>query len=151
MITTVSASTSAPAATGIGRRRALTVIGATLAPAAVWLLAQATGTELAITLASRPPMVVSLPFVIGTALAASLAGWAALAGLQRMTGHARALWTSLAIAALLASFGPIAVVQTNAEVRTMLALMHLIVATVLILGLRRTVPAHRSTETGRSH
>jgi hypothetical protein len=151
MITAVSASTSAPAATGVGRRRALAVVGATLAPVAVWLLAQTTGTELAVTMASQPPMVVSLPFVIGTALAASLAGWAALAMLQRMTGHARALWTSLAIAALLASFGPVAIVQTNAEVRTVLALMHVIVATVLILGLRRTVPAHRAAETGRSH
>jgi hypothetical protein len=71
--------------------------------------------------------------------------------LQRMTGHARALWTTLAIAALLASFGPIAIVRTNAEVRTILALMHVIVATVLILGLRRTVPAHWTAETGRSH
>ena len=33
----------------------------------------------------------------------------------------------------------------------LLALMHVSVATVLILGLRRTVPAHRSAETGRSH
>jgi tagatose-1,6-bisphosphate aldolase len=88
---------------------------------------------------------------LGTALAASLAGWATLAMLQRMTGHARALWTSLASAALLASFGPVAIAQSNADVRTMLAMMHVSVATVLILGLRRTVPAHRSAETGRSH
>jgi peptidoglycan/LPS O-acetylase OafA/YrhL len=151
MITPVSASTSAPAATGVGRRRAFVVVGATLAPAAAWLLAQATGTELAVTLAGRPPMVLSLPFVIGTALAAALAGWAALALLQRMTRHARTLWTGLAIAALLASFAPVAIVQTNTAARSMLALMHVIVASVLILGLRRTVPARRATQTGRSH
>ena len=61
------------------------------------------------------------------------------------------LWISLASAALLASLGPVAIVQTNANVRAMLALMHVNAATVLILGLRRTVPAHRFAETGRSH
>jgi hypothetical protein len=61
------------------------------------------------------------------------------------------LWISLASAALLASLGPVVTVQTNADVRAMLALMQVSAATVLILGLRRTVPAHRSTETGRSH
>jgi hypothetical protein len=61
------------------------------------------------------------------------------------------LWISLAGAALLASLGPVPTVQTNADVRAMLALMHVSPATVLLLGLRRTVPAHRSVETGRSH
>ena len=67
------------------------------------------------------------------------------------TAGSTSLSISLAGAALLASLGPAATVQANAAVRTMLALMHVSVATVLILGLRRTVPAHRSTETGRSH
>ncbi len=52
--------------------------------------------------------------------------------------------------ALLASFGPVTIVQTTADVRTMLALMHVSAATVLLLSLGRTVPAHRFTETGRS-
>jgi Family of unknown function (DUF6069) len=151
MTTAVSASTSTRPATGPGRRRVLAVAGAALAPTAVWLLAQATGTELKVTLAGQPPMVISLPVVIGTALAASLAGWVVLAVLQRTTRHARALWTGLAIAALLASFGPVAIVETNAGVRALLALMHVTVATVLILGLRGTVPAHRAANAGGSH
>lgn len=151
MTTADSTSTSTRPATGPGMRRALAVVGATLAPTGVWLLAQATGTELKVTLASQPPMVISLPFVIGTALAASLAGWGALAVLQRTTSHARALWTGLAIAALLASFGPVAIVETTAGARALLALMHVTVATVLILGLRGTVPAHRSATAGRIH
>jgi hypothetical protein len=61
------------------------------------------------------------------------------------------LWISLASAALLASLGLVATVQTNADVPAMLALMHMSVATVLLPGLRRTVPAHRSAETLRSH
>ena len=56
---------------------------------------------------------------------------------------------SVGSAALLASFGSVAIVQANAGVRTMLALMHVSVATVLILGLRGTMPAHRSTEAGQ--
>ena len=146
MATAVTPSTSIPASTGVGKRRALAVVGAALAPTTVWLLAQATGIELEVIMAGQPPMVISLPFVVATALAASLAGWAALALLQRMTGHARALWTGLAIAALLASFGPVAIAEATAETRTLLALMHVIVATVLILGLRGTVPAHGSTQ-----
>jgi Family of unknown function (DUF6069) len=61
------------------------------------------------------------------------------------------LWISLASAALLGSLGPVTTVQTNADVRAVLALMHVSAATVLLLGLRRTVPAHRFAETGRSH
>ena len=151
MTTVASAATSTRPATGAGRRRALAVVGAALAPTAVWLLAHATGIELKVTLASQPPMVISLPFVISTALVASLAGWGALAVLQRTTSHARALWTGLAIAALLASFGPVAMVETNAGARAILVLMHLTVATVLILGLRGTVPAHRPANAERSH
>ena len=83
--------------------------------------------------------------VVVAALAPT-AGWAALAMLPRMTGHVRALWTSLAIAALLASLGPIAIVASTTETRILLALMHVIVAIALILGLRATIPAHRSAD-----
>ena len=144
MAVAVSPSISIPASTGVGRRRALTVAGATLAPTAVWLLAQATGIELEVTIAGRPPVVIGLPLVVATALAASLAGWAALAVLQQITGHVGALWTGLAITALLASIGPVATAQATAQTRTLLALMHVLVATVLILGLRGTLPAHGS-------
>lgn len=149
MATAVSVSTSIPAATGVGRRRAIAVVGAVLAPGAVSLLAQATGIELKITQSGQAPMVIGLPLVVATALAASLAGWAVLAVLQRMTGHARALWTGLALAALLASLGPIAIVETTTETHIVLALMHVIVAVVLILGLRATIPAHRSVDGGQ--
>jgi hypothetical protein len=150
MTATVSASTSTRPATPVGKRRALAVVGAALAPTVIWLLAPATGTELRVTLANLGPMVVSLPFVIGTALGASLAGWGALAMLQRFTSHARTLWTGLAIAALLASFGPVAIVDTSAGARALLALMHVTVASILILGLRGTVPTRRSATAGRN-
>ncbi|HEX5993561.1 MAG TPA: DUF6069 family protein [Jiangellales bacterium] len=140
----VPASTRPPVA--VRKRRALTAAGATLAATGVWLLAQATGTELTVTMAGQPPMTISLPFVVVTALAASLAGWAALAVLQRVARRGRALWTVLAIAALLVSFGPVAAAQTNAAARTLLALMHLAVAAVLIPGLVATVAARRAAD-----
>lgn len=152
MTTAVSVSPPPRLATAVRKRRALAVTGAALAPIAIWLLAQATDTELKVTLAGQPPMVVSLPFIVLTALAAALAGWAALAVLQRATSHARAQWTGLAVGALLASFGPIAIAQTSAAARIFLALMHVAVATVLVLGLRATVPApHRPANATRSH
>jgi hypothetical protein len=149
MTTAASVPASTRPATAVRKRRALAVAGAALAPTAVWLLAHVTGNELEVTLAGQPPMVVNLPFVVVTALAASLAGWAALAVLQRVSSHARTLWTGLAVAALLTSFAPLATVETNGAARTFLALMHVTVAAVLIPGLRGTLPARRMVDTER--
>jgi hypothetical protein len=55
--------------------------------------------------------------------------------------------TALAGTALLVSFGPVAAAQTDPTTRVFLALMHLAVAAVLIVGLRRTT--HANAE--RSH
>ena len=148
---TTPASVSAPTrpAATVRNRRTLVVAGAALAPTAVWLVAQATGHDLEVSLAGQPPVVVSLPFVVVTALVASLAGWGALAVLQRVTSHARTLWTGLAVAALIVSFAPIATVETNAAARTFLALMHVAVAAVLVPGLRGTLPARAMVDTER--
>ena len=43
MTNAVSASASVPVAVGMGKLRARAVVGATLAPTAVWVLAQALG------------------------------------------------------------------------------------------------------------
>jgi hypothetical protein len=45
MATAASVSTLIPTATGVGKRRAMAVVGASLAPSAVWLIAQAIGVE----------------------------------------------------------------------------------------------------------
>jgi hypothetical protein len=83
-MTTALAGTAPPRPAPTARtRRALVVAAVTLAPAAGWLIARATGTAFRITLVGQPPMTIGMPSVVVTALAASLAGWAALAGLQR--------------------------------------------------------------------
>ena len=64
----------------VGRRaRAVTVTAATTAAAAIWLVATIAGTTPTVGMQGRPPMTIGLPLVIATALAASLAGWGALA------------------------------------------------------------------------
>jgi peptidoglycan/LPS O-acetylase OafA/YrhL len=151
MTTAVSTTASTRPASATRRRRALVVAGAALAPSSVWLLAQATSTDLTVTLAGQPPMTISLPFVVVTAMAAGLVGWAALVVAQRTTRHPRTTWTCLALAALLGSFGPLAIAETSTTTRTFLALMHVAVAAVLIVGLRGTVAAHVPTNAERSH
>jgi hypothetical protein len=138
-MTTTQPSTPERAPTQVRRRRLLTLAGATLAPTLLWLLAKATGTELEVTVGGQPPMVITLPLVIAAALGASLAGWAALAVLRRVTGRGRVVWTARAVLALLLSLGPLATADTSPAARTYLVLMHVAVAAVLIPGLRGTV------------
>ena len=71
------------------------------------------------------------------AAAAALSGWALLAVLERTASRARLLWTVTAIVVLLLSMavGPPAGITTGA--RASLALLHLTVGLVVVLGLPR--------------
>jgi len=75
--------------------------------------------------------------VAATALIAGLAGWAALALLERFTRHARVIWTALAIVVLAVSLlGPLNGV--DATTKAALLGLHTVVGVVLIVGLPRT-------------
>lgn len=119
----------------VGRRRALTVAGATAAAVLLWIVAAATGVDFEVA-AVGPPMTVSLPLVVAAALFASLAGWGALALLERRTSRARQIWTALAVAVLLISLVPLPTAEAPTATRVCLALMHISVGAVLIPGLR---------------
>jgi lysylphosphatidylglycerol synthetase-like protein (DUF2156 family) len=124
------------------KSRALAVLAAVAAPAAIWLLAVPL-LDNRLRVPGRPgqePLEVGLPPVIVIALAAALSGWALLAALERLTRRARATWTIAAVVALALSFVLLADPATPAHVRIWLGLMHLAVAAVLIPALRRTVP-----------
>lgn len=71
------------------------------------------------------------------AAAAGLSGWGLLSVLERTAGRARLLWTVTAIVVLLLSLavGPPAGITTGA--RASLALLHLTVGLVVVLGLPR--------------
>lgn len=128
-----------PPTTRPALRRGMVVVAATAAAVLAWLLTLVTGTDLEVTAPDQPPMAVGFPQVLAVAAGASLAGWAALALLRRLTRHGRTAWTALALAVLLLSFLAVASVETTAPARVHLALMHVAVAAVLVPGLRRTV------------
>jgi hypothetical protein len=115
------------------------VLGATAAAVVIWIVATLAGGELTVSFGpGQPIQKITVINVIVAALLGSLAGWGLLALLRRFTANARAVWTAIAIiVALLSLGGPLSAV---ASVGTKVALvaMHLAVATVTIVGLRRT-------------
>ncbi|MFI6257012.1 DUF6069 family protein [Micromonospora zamorensis] len=80
---------------------------------------------------------ITLAAVVVAAAVAALLGWAILAVLEHLTNRARVWWTSVAVAVLLLSLlvGPPSGVGGGAKAA--LALLHLSVGVVLILGLPR--------------
>ena len=115
------------------------VLGATAAAVAIWAVATAAGADLTVSFGpGQPIQKVTVVNVVVAALVGSLAGWGLLALLRRFTANARAIWTVIAIVfALFSLGGPL---STTASTGTKVALvaMHLAVATVVIVGLRRT-------------
>ncbi|QKW39563.1 hypothetical protein HUT06_40645 [Actinomadura sp. NAK00032] len=119
------------------RRRRLWVTAlAVLAPVLVWLVADPLlGHRLRIADGERTLDISAVP-VVAVALLASLAGWGLLATLERFgPRRARAVWTGVAGAVLAVSFLPLTGDGMDGGTRVTLALMHLAVAAVLILGL----------------
>lgn len=144
-MTMTAPANDAPAAprTSHHLRRATAVLAAVLATGAIWLVAvPLLGVDLQVAQPSgRAPAEVTLPLVIVTALAASVAGWGLLALLERLTHRARTIWTSTAAVALVVSFTPLLAPGTPTAARTVLALLHLTVAAILIPALARSAAA----------
>jgi hypothetical protein len=115
------------------------VLGATAAAVAIWIVAFVAGADLTVSFgAGQPIQQITLVNVVVAALVGSLAGWGLLALLRRFTTNARAIWTVIAIIfALLSLAGPMSTIS-SAGTKVALVAMHLAVATVTILGLRRT-------------
>ncbi|WP_410821042.1 DUF6069 family protein [Micromonospora sp. 050-3] len=103
------------------------------------LLHSAAGVDLAVRSANSTRQVTVAAVVVATAVAA-LAGWALLAVLERRSNRSRVWWISIAVAVLLLSLvlGPPSGVGGGAKAT--LALLHLSVGVILILGLPRSRP-----------
>jgi Family of unknown function (DUF6069) len=116
-----------------------TVLGATAAAVAVWIVATLAGAQLTVSFgAGQPIQQITVLKVVVAALVGSLAGWGLLALLRRFTNNARAIWTVIAIVFTLFSLGgPLSTISTTGTKAALIA-MHLAVATVTIVGLRRT-------------
>ena len=115
------------------------VLGATAAATAIWAVATTVGAELTVSFGpGQPIQKITVVNVVVAALVGSLAGWGLLALLRRFTAKARAVWTVIAIVvALLSLAGPLSAIA-SAGTKMSLVAMHLAVATVLIVVLRRT-------------
>ncbi|MEO3922341.1 DUF6069 family protein [Micromonosporaceae bacterium B7E4] len=126
--------TGNPNATRIRLRR-LGVLGmaAVAAEAAFFVLRDAAGIELAARSGSSVTEVGPVA-VAATAILAALAGWGLLALLERFTTRARLIWTLVAVGFFVVSLlGPAGGVDPGA--RLGLAVLHLVPAVVLIVGL----------------
>jgi len=115
------------------------VLAATAAAVAIWAVATAAGADLTVSFGSGQPIQkVTVVNVVVAALVGSLAGWGLLALLRRFTTNARAVWTVIAIVfALFSLGGPLSTISSTGT-KVALVAMHLAVATVVIVVLRRT-------------
>ncbi|OKI67345.1 DUF6069 family protein [Micromonospora sp. CB01531] len=115
------------------RAGALAVGGSLVAAALVWAVAQLIDVELHIDPRNgQPPGVIGLPIVTVFTLVAALLGWATRSVLDRLTRHAAAVWTALAVVVLLASFLPLFAVGASGATKVVFGSMHVAVAAVLI-------------------
>lgn len=121
------------------RERIIAVAGATVAAALTWLIAgPVVGIELILEGWDGGRMSVTFGLVVVTALAAGLAGWAALAALERLTRRARPIWITVASIALIVSLGAPASYATTTSAAATLITLHLVVAAVLVPALARS-------------
>ncbi|MFB7739495.1 DUF6069 family protein [Streptomyces sp. NPDC056112] len=128
------------------RLHAYAVGGAVPATALLWAAAHSLGVELRVDPGDgRPSQVVGLPLIAGVTLVVALLASATRAVLDQLTNRAPAIWTGLAVIVLLVSFVPVLYVEASSSARVTLALMHLVVAAVLVpfLGRRNRAVPHR--------
>jgi Family of unknown function (DUF6069) len=127
-----------PQALRVRGARALGVIGAAIAAAAVWAIAVPLfGVQLQVRFGSGALQGVGIDIVVISSLLGSLVGWGVLVLLEQRTARARAIWTSLAAAGLLASLSLPLIAGATISTKATLALMHLAVGAVLIPAMRR--------------
>jgi hypothetical protein len=138
-IKTTGTTGTAPAARRRARGRAVVVAGAVAAALGVWLVAvPLLGVDLQVQPNGGRAQAVGVGEVVVASLAAALLGWALLALLERRTARALTLWTSAAVAVLLLSLGAPLTAARTASAAIVLVALHLTVAAVVIVGLRRT-------------
>jgi hypothetical protein len=135
--------TARPIAVALGVLAALAVWGISELVFGVDVRQPAFGTGMPQDLTAGPVMVASV--------VAGLAAWLALALLERLTRHARAVWVALATLVLVVSLGaPLSGRGIDGGSRLVLALLHLTVGALLIVLLARTSPPTRSVTLRRN-
>lgn len=127
-------------ANGTSRRdRALTVAGAGVAAAVVWVVGEPLlGHDLVVQQSGQDAQDLGLAAMVIFSVIPALLGWAFFAGLERVTSRAPLIWTVVALVVLLVSFAPLLGVEASGGSKVVLALIHVAVAAVLIPGFLRT-------------
>ena len=124
--------------------RALAVAGAVAAAVAVWAVGEPLlGYDMVVKQPGQEPRDLGAGAIAVFALAASLLGWALLAGLERITSRAGLIWTAVALTVLAASLLPFIGVDASGGSKAVLMLTHLAVGAVLIPVFRRTATSGR--------
>jgi hypothetical protein len=127
-----------PAAANVIRSRAFGILGATLAAVAVWAVAvPVLGVHLTTRFGNADAQNVGIGLVVIATLICSSAGLGLLIALEKISSRAITIWTAVSIAALLISLSFPLVAGTTISAKVSLALMHVAVATILIVTLRR--------------
>lgn len=124
---------------GARRARGLTVLAGAGAAVVGWVVAgPLAGIDLAVKTGTEPTVrEIGFASVVIVGVLVGLAAWALLAAFERFTASARTAWTVTALVVFaLSLLGPTGGQTTAAGVA--LAGLHLLVAVVLIPGLRRT-------------
>ncbi len=120
------------------RARVLGVLGATLAAAAVWVVAvPVLGLHLVTRFGNADAQNVGFGLVVIASLVGSLAGLGLLVVLEKVISRAVTVWTAVAVVVLLASLSLPLVAGTTTSAKGARALMHIAVASVLIATFRR--------------
>ncbi|SHN45588.1 DUF6069 family protein [Cryptosporangium aurantiacum] len=127
------------------RHRALAVAGAVLATVVIWVVGEPLlGNDLVFTQPGQDPRDLGPGEIATFASVASLLGWALMAVLERVTRHARSIWTVVALLVLAASFLPVLQIEASGGTKVVLALTHLAVGAVLVPVFWRTATAPSS-------
>ncbi|MFG2000005.1 DUF6069 family protein [Spirillospora sp. NPDC048911] len=122
------------------RARGITVVATVLTTVAVWAVAAlAFGQDdLVVQQPGQDAMELGAGQVVFFSLVPALLGWAFLAVLERFVpARALTVWTVVAAVVLVLSYLPFVQVEATGGTKVTLALLHLVVAGVLITGFRR--------------
>lgn len=113
--------------------RTLAVAATVAAAALIWLVGEPLlGNDLVVEQPGQPPLDLGLAAFVIITLGASLAGWAVLALLEKVTRYGRRIWTGLAVAVVVVSFLPFLSAQMSTGSAVVLTLVHLVVGAVLV-------------------
>jgi threonine/homoserine/homoserine lactone efflux protein len=143
---------SRPARPAVRRRnsRAGAVVAAAGAASVIYLVASGAGVPFELTDPGKTqPMHLALVTIAGVAGFFALAGWAALALLERYSRRASRIWSILAGTVLLLSCVPIGVEHATPATKITLALIHTTVAATLVPMLRRARTQQLTRSAGR--